>query len=83
MAQALIKEIHVSEYTNVLYINKELLMCVSMLRKYQDTAYCQLTQWCWGWLGRTVRVTLLACAVSKIRSVFPSEHYMGFQLPDL
>ena len=34
--------------------------------------YWQLTGWCWGWLGRTMRVTLPSCAVNKIRTKFPS-----------
>ncbi|XP_061195130.1 uncharacterized protein LOC133203348 [Saccostrea echinata] len=42
------------------------------------TAYRQLVRWCWGCLGRNVRVPLPACAVQEIRSSFPSEGYTGF-----
>nr|XP_034322605.1 uncharacterized protein LOC117688588 [Crassostrea gigas] len=34
------------------------------------TAYRQLVRWCWGYLGRNVRVPLPACAVTKIRHTF-------------
>ena len=52
-------------------------------RQYRFIAYRQLTQWCWGWLGQSVRVILPSCAVSSIRSTFPSEQYCGFKYPDL
>ena len=35
-------------------------------------AYQQMTSWCWGWLGKKVRVVLPSCAVAKIRETFPS-----------
>ncbi|XP_033643726.1 uncharacterized protein LOC117303617 [Asterias rubens] len=41
--------------------------------KHRHTAYRQLTHWCWGHLGRMVRVPLPACAVQRIRETFPSE----------
>ena len=45
--------------------------------------YCiSSTNTCWGLLGQKVQVVLSSFAVSKIRSVFPSEHYTGFRLPD-
>ena len=45
--------------------------------------YWQLTGWCWGWLGRTMRVTLPSCAVNKIRTKFLSSdgNYTGFNYP--
>ncbi len=48
-------------------------------------AYQQLTRWCWQWLGRDIRVVLPSCAVTKIRSVFPSTtgEYTGFIFPEL
>lgn len=52
-------------------------------RKYRYTAYRQLTRWCWGWLGKDIRIILPACAVKKIRESFPSETYTGFQYPIL
>ena len=42
-----------------------------------------LTRWCWGWLGRSVRVVLPSCAIKKIRDSFPSETYSGFKYPTL
>ena len=50
-------------------------------RRYRFTAYRQLTRWCWGWLGREIRVVLPSCAVKKIRNTFPSSSYTGFSLP--
>lgn len=52
-------------------------------RQYRFIAYRQLTGWCWGWLGRRVRVTLPSCAVKAIRNKFPSQHYAGFKYPSL
>ena len=46
-------------------------------RQYRFIAYCQLNRWCWGWLGKNVRVVLPSCAVEAIRKKFPSEHYTG------
>ncbi|XP_061186205.1 P2X purinoceptor 7-like [Saccostrea echinata] len=48
--------------------------------RFRYIAYCQLVRWCWGWLGRTVRVPLPACAVQRIRSTFPEAdgQYRGF-----
>lgn len=39
-------------------------------RRNRYTAYRQLVRWCWGYLGRNVRVPLPACAVTKIRHTF-------------
>ena len=52
-------------------------------RRYRFMAYRQLTGWCWGWLGKNVRVVLPSCAVSKIREIFPSSAYAGFKYPQL
>ena len=46
-------------------------------------AYRQLTRWCWGWLGQSVRVVLPSCAVKAIRDANPSEQYAGFKYPDV
>ena len=40
-------------------------------RKYRYTAYRQLVRWCWGMLGRNIRVPLPSCCVHKIRGHFP------------
>ena len=42
-----------------------------------QTAYRQLTGWCWEWLGRKVSVVLPSRAVNKIRNRFPSEAETG------
>ncbi|XP_072182418.1 uncharacterized protein [Diadema setosum] len=42
-------------------------------------AYSQLAQWCWGFLGRRVRVRLPSCAVTTIPYSYPSEVYRGFE----
>ena len=42
-------------------------LCIAFtIRKYRHVAYRQLTRWCWHWLGRSVRVVLPSCAVTKI-----------------
>ncbi|XP_060564870.1 P2X purinoceptor 7-like [Ruditapes philippinarum] len=47
-------------------------------RRHRYTAYRQLARWCWGYLGKEVRVVLPSCAVIKIRTTYPSEDYEGF-----
>ncbi len=39
-------------------------------QKYRQIAYRQLARWCWGFLGKEVRVVLPACAVNKIQQMF-------------
>ncbi|XP_060077579.1 uncharacterized protein LOC132557107 [Ylistrum balloti] len=50
------------------------------LKRYRYTAYRQLARWCWGFLGKNVRVPHPSCAVSLIRRTFPAEDdkYTGF-----
>lgn len=43
-------------------------------------AYRQLVRWCWGYLGRDIRVVLPSCATNAIRRAFPSDSYTGFKL---
>ncbi|XP_078356368.1 P2X purinoceptor 7-like [Oculina patagonica] len=38
---------------------------------YRHVAYRQLARWCWGILGKEIRVVLPACAVMCIRNFFP------------
>ena len=51
-------------------------------------AYRQLVRWCWGILGKEIRVVLPACAVSCIRAHFPPPGleddfvFEGFHFPD-
>lgn len=52
-------------------------------RRYRYAAYRQFVRWCFGVLGRHVRVALPACAVKKIRAAFPAAQYAGFQYPNL
>ena len=54
-----------------------------MYKRYRFIAYQQLVGWCWGWLGKRVRVVLPSCAVNKIRTTFPSVNYAGFKYPTL
>jgi len=61
----------------------ELLLKTVFCRKYRYTAYRQLIRWCYGYLGRQIRVVIPACAVHKIRDTFNSNQYHGFQLPIL
>lgn len=40
-------------------------------KQYRHIAYRQLARWCWGYLGKEVRVVLPSCAVMCIRAHFP------------
>ena len=40
-------------------------------KKNRHIAYRQLARWCWGVLGKEVRVVLPSCAISCIRAFFP------------
>ena len=57
-------------------------------RENRHVAYRQLARWCWGCLGKEVRVPLPSCAVSCIRAHFappgPEEEFQfeGFHYPD-
>ncbi|XP_068180794.1 P2X purinoceptor 7-like [Antennarius striatus] len=45
-------------------------------------AYRTFAGWCWGYLGRRIRVIIPACVVLCIRRKFPEDevHYAGFRL---
>jgi hypothetical protein len=60
------------------------IMILSYFRRNRFVAYRQLVHWCWGWLGRRIRVPLPACAVARIRKEFPAEDgvYTGFNYDD-
>lgn len=40
-------------------------------KQFRHIAYRQLERWCWGFLGKDVRVVLPSCAVMCIRAHFP------------
>jgi len=40
-------------------------------KQYRHIAYRQLARWCWGYLGKDVRVVLPSCAIMCIRAHFP------------
>lgn len=40
-------------------------------KQLRHIAYRQLARWCWGYLGKEVRVALPSCAVMCIRAHFP------------
>ena len=40
-------------------------------KQFRHIAYRQLARWCWGYLGKEVRVVLPSCAVMCIRAHFP------------
>ena len=51
-------------------------------KKNRHVAYRQLARWCWGCLGKQIRVPLPSCAVSCIRAHFPPpglEEHFEFQ----
>ena len=55
---------------------------------FRHIAYRQLTRWCWGILGKEIRVVLPACAVMCIRNFYappgPEEAFVfeGFHYAD-
>ena len=54
----------------------------------RNIAYRQLVRWCWGVIGKEIRVVLPSCAVSCIRAHFPPPgneddfEFVGFRFPD-
>ena len=54
----------------------------------RHVAYRQLVRWCWGVIGKDIRVVLPSCAVSCIRAHFPPPGqeddfvFVGFCFPD-
>lgn len=58
-------------------------MIYNLFRKYRHVAYRQFVRWCWGYLGKNVRVVLPSCAVKAVQDAFQSNVYRGFQLPVL
>lgn len=52
-----------------------------IVHRYRYLAYRCFVSWCWGMLGRRVRVVLPACVVLRIRQEFPDAEgqYVGFR----
>lgn len=57
-------------------------------KRNRHIAYRQLQRWCWGILGKQIRVVIPPCAVCCICAHFPSPHneddlvFEAFQLPE-
>lgn len=88
LVQATLRNTWHSEWANTPVSNRNHCLCANFYcstshRQYRFIAYRQLTSWCWGWLGRRVRVVLPSCAVHKIRTKFPSTVYTGFKYPPI
>ncbi|CAM4708249.1 unnamed protein product [Leuciscus chuanchicus] len=51
--------------------------------QFCHVAYRSFVSWCWGYLGRSVRVVIPCCVVTRIRQAFPdpSGQYTGFRPP--
>ncbi|XP_026106003.1 P2X purinoceptor 7-like [Carassius auratus] len=51
--------------------------------RYRFLAYRSFVSWCWGFLGRKVRVVIPSCVVLRIRREFPDAQgsYVGFRPP--
>lgn len=60
---------------------KESFVC----SRYRYLAYRMFVSWCWGFLGRRIRVVNPSCVVLRVRREFPDsqQEYMGFRLPPL
>ncbi|XP_065130928.1 P2X purinoceptor 7-like [Paramisgurnus dabryanus] len=56
---------------------------LSTQRCYRYLAYRSFVSWCWGFLGRRVRVVIPSCVVLRIRREFPETtgSYVGFRPP--
>lgn len=57
-------------------------------KKNRHIAYRQFVRWCWGFLGKAIRVPLPSCVVCCIRAHFPPPgleedfHFTGFLFAD-
>ena len=57
-------------------------------KEHRHIAYRQLVRWCWGILGKQIRVVLPSCAVSCTRAHFPppchedDSEFVGFHFAD-
>lgn len=58
---------------------------ISFSRRLRYLAYRQFVRWCWGLLGRKIRVVIPACVVLRIRATYPDDEgfYTGFRLPNV
>ena len=45
--------------------------CFLFYRKYRYVAYRKVVRWCWGWLGKDIRVQLPACVHASIMEAYP------------
>lgn len=63
-------------FTKYMYI-------VQSYSQYRYLAYRSFVSWCWGFLGRRIRVVIPACVVLRIRREFPDAlaSYEGFRPP--
>lgn len=61
------------------YSNLSVFPC----RRYRYTSYRQLVRWCWGFMGKNIRIVLPACVVKRVRMEFPSAEYAGFKYPNI
>ncbi|KAI7803994.1 putative P2X purinoceptor 7-like, partial [Triplophysa rosa] len=52
-------------------------------KQFRHLAYRSFVSWCWGYLGRHVRVVIPSCVVARIRQEFPDQsgQYVGFRPP--
>ena len=58
-------------------------VCMCMCRRYRYTAYRQLVRWCWGWLGRDIRVVLATSEthfLPEITQVFSIQLFKNYRL---
>lgn len=62
-------------------IDKQCIQQSLSSRRCRHLAYRCFVSWCWGWLGRKVRVVIPACVVRRIRQEFPDTEgqYVGFR----
>lgn len=69
------------QYTTGFIYNIEVFY--SCYRRFRYLAYRSFVSWCWGYLGRSVRVVIPSCVVNRIRLQFPDPagQYVGFRPP--
>ncbi|KAG1653164.1 hypothetical protein GQR58_025784 [Nymphon striatum] len=51
------------------------MLVILLYTEYRYVAYRQFVRWCWGFLGKNIRVVIPSCAVTAIRNAFQSDTY--------
>ncbi|KAL2099390.1 hypothetical protein ACEWY4_005870 [Coilia grayii] len=63
--------IYRADYGPLQFSTNNFIIFVFFARRCRHLAYRSFVSWCWGYLGRKVRVIIPACVVLRIRREFP------------